>query len=139
MNQKVTILIHDVATGKLLHSFDLENICRECSVGWLGDEKRLFIGPFIVTEDGKVIPNAQPRVPRLLHTSLGLKPQQLSPSGRFAAFSDVRYKNYQPEEHVWAKDLQSGEEKELFMLPARTVPSSEPNVTLNVVGWVEKK
>jgi hypothetical protein len=67
------------------------------------------------------------------------QPQQLSPSGRFAAFSDVRYKNYQPEEHVWAKDLQSGEEKELFMLPARTVPSSEPNVTLNVVGWVEKK
>ena len=155
VKQKVTIFIHDAVTGKLLQSLDTTNLCRDCSeisMGWLADEKRLFFtlnldlvgggdvagaGTYIISEDGKVIKTPESEVPRQVLRPANW-PQQLSSSGRFLAFYQ-RFKNYQPEEHVWGKDLQSGEEKELFMLPARTVPSSEPDVTLNILGWVEKK
>ena len=146
MNQKGMIFIHDAVTGKLLQSVDITNLCPDCAyitIDWLADEKRLLLnGTYIVTEDGKVIPAAKSEVPRQapLHTSFGWKDPQLSLSGRFAAFSEVRNKTQElrPEEHVWGKDLQSGEEKELFMLPARIAPSSEPDVTLNILGWIEK-
>ena len=146
LGQKEMIFIHDAATGKLLQSLDITNLCPDCiyiTMGWLADEKRLFLldGTYTVTEGGKVIPAAKSEVPRqglLATTSLELK--QLSPSGRFAASLDVRYKKPElpPEQHVRGKDLQSGEEKELFMLPAKTV-LTEPDVTLNILGWIEQK
>lgn len=146
VGQKEMVFIHDAATGKLLQSFDITNLCPDCpyiTMGWLADERRLFLlnGTYTVTEGGKVIRTPESEVPRqglLATTSLELK--QLSPSGRFAASLEVRYKKPElpSEEHVRGKDLQSGEEKELFMLPAKTV-LTEPDVTLNVLGWIEEK
>jgi hypothetical protein len=44
--------------------------------------------------------------------------------------------NFQPEPHLWGQDLQSGEEKELFVAPPPNPPTSlEPNVVLTVLGW----
>jgi len=74
-----------------------------------------------------------------LGVSLGMESRQLSGSGKFVAFSDPLSKNYEPEEHVWGMNLETREEKELITLPARTIPSSEPKVTLNILGWLEER
>jgi hypothetical protein len=74
-----------------------------------------------------------------LHTSLGIGPHELTRSGKFVAFSDPRSKNYEREEHVWGLNLETREEKELITLPARTIPSSEPTVTLNILGWLDER
>jgi hypothetical protein len=74
-----------------------------------------------------------------LHTSLGIGPQELTRSGKFVAFSDPRSKNYEHEERVWGLNLETREEKELITLPARTIPSSEPTVTLNILGWLDER
>ena len=62
----------------------------------------------------------------------------VSPSGKYLAYVEERRlaPNFQPEPHLWGKDLQSGEEKELFIAPAPNPPTSpEPNVLLTVLGW----
>lgn len=69
----------------------------------------------------------------------GMESRQLSGSGKFLAFSDPLLKNYEREEHVWGMNLETREEKELITLPARTIPSSEPKVTLNILGWLEER
>lgn len=78
-----------------------------------------------------------------LHSStglyLGMATRDLSRSGKFVAFSDPLLKNYQREEHVWGMNLETREEKELITLPARTISSSEPKVTLNILGWLEER
>jgi hypothetical protein len=74
-----------------------------------------------------------------LHTSLGIEPHDLSRSGKFVAFSDPRSKNYEREEHVWGMNLETREEKELITLPARVIPSSEPRVTVTILGWLDAR
>ena len=62
----------------------------------------------------------------------------VSASGKYLAYVEERRlpPNFQPEPHLWGKDLQSGEEKELFVAPAPNPPTSpEPNVVLTVPGW----
>lgn len=61
----------------------------------------------------------------------------LSPSGRYLAYvEDRQVPNYRTERHLWAVDLQSGAETELFVAPPPNPPGSlDPNVTLTIVGW----
>ena len=61
----------------------------------------------------------------------------MSALGRYLAYvEDRQIPNYRTERHLWAKDLQSGAETELFAAPPPNPPSSpEPNVTLTIVGW----
>src|SRR5215471_6170756 len=65
---------------------------------------------------------------------------QSSASGKYLAFvEDRQTPDYRTEQHLWAKDLQSGEEKELFAAPPPNPPTSlEPNVTVVPLGWIEK-
>jgi hypothetical protein len=67
----------------------------------------------------------------------GIGFSHLSPSGKYLAYIEERQTpNYRTGRHLWAKDLQSGEEKELFVVPPPNPPTSpEPNVVLTVVGW----
>jgi len=74
-----------------------------------------------------------------LHTSLGMQPHELTRSGKFVAFSDPRSKNYETEEHVWGMNLETREEKELITLRARTIPSSEPKVSMTILGWLDER
>jgi hypothetical protein len=62
----------------------------------------------------------------------------ISPSGKYVAYIEHRQTpDYRSELHLWVKDLQSGEEKELASTPPPNPPSSpEPNVTLSVLGWL---
>ena len=64
----------------------------------------------------------------------------ISPSGKYLAFTEARMtKDYRTETHLWVKDLESGEEKELLTLPPPNPPTSpQPNETLVVLGWTEK-
>jgi hypothetical protein len=36
-------------------------------------------------------------------------------------------------------NLETREEKELITLPARTIPSSEPKVTVTILGWLDER
>jgi hypothetical protein len=65
----------------------------------------------------------------------------LSPSGKYLAYVENRQvPNYRNESHLWGKDLESGEEKELFVAPPPNLPESpEPNVAFTVLGWVDNK
>lgn len=69
---------------------------------------------------------------------LGLRQFYLSRSGKYLAYvEDRQIPNYRTERHLWGRDLQSGEEKELFVAPPPNPPTSpEPNVTFSVLGWV---
>jgi hypothetical protein len=96
-----------------------------------GSQPQMFL--VITTPERKVLGE----IP--LHTSLGIGPYELTRSGKFVAFSDPRSKNYEREEHVWGLNLETREEKELITLPARTIPSSEPTVTLNILGWLDER
>lgn len=62
----------------------------------------------------------------------------ISPSGKYLAYIEHRQTpDYRSELHLWVKDLQSGEEKELASTPPPNPPSSpELNVTLSVLGWL---
>jgi hypothetical protein len=59
-------------------------------------------------------------------------------SGKYLAFIEDRLtQNYRTESHLWAIDLESGEEKELLKTPAPNPPTSlEPNVTVTALGWL---
>jgi hypothetical protein len=65
----------------------------------------------------------------------------LSPSGKYLAYIENRQvPNYQTESHLWGRNLESGEEKELFVAPSPNPPGSpEPNVVFTVLGWVDNK
>jgi hypothetical protein len=62
----------------------------------------------------------------------------LSPSGKYFAYIERRTTpDYRSELHLWVKDLDSGEDKELLATPPPNPPTSpEPNVTLFVLGWI---
>jgi hypothetical protein len=68
---------------------------------------------------------------------LRLATYALSPSGRYLAYvEDRQIPNYRTERHLWAMDLRSGAETELFVAPPPNPPSSlDSNVTLTIVGW----
>jgi hypothetical protein len=64
----------------------------------------------------------------------------LSPSGKYLAYIENRtVPNYRTEVHLWARDLASGKEKEIFAWPPPNPSGSpEPNVVLTVLGWLGK-
>jgi hypothetical protein len=61
-----------------------------------------------------------------------------SPSGKYLAYIEARHTpDYGTELHLWVKDLSSGEEKEVLAAPPPNPPnSSEPNVNLSLLGWL---
>jgi hypothetical protein len=62
-------------------------------------------------------------------------------SGRYIAYIEERQtRQYQTERHVWAVDLDSGAETELFAVPPPQPPTSlQENVALTVFGWIGDK
>lgn len=63
----------------------------------------------------------------------------LSPSGKYLAYVEEReVSNYRTERHLWSIDLESGAEKEMLVTPPPNPPSStEPNVSLTILGWID--
>ncbi len=79
---------------------------------------------------------AQKGIP--LQNAKGARLFQLAPSGKFLLFVEDRLlKNYTTERHLWAKDMATGEEKELYVLPPPGYQNSQPNMTLTLLGWSE--
>lgn len=64
----------------------------------------------------------------------------LAPDGNFLAFvEDRELPNYTSERHIWALNLQTGEEKELFVAPPPNPPTSlTPNESAFILGWLRK-
>ncbi|SRR6266568_2729997 len=63
----------------------------------------------------------------------------LSPTGKYVAYIEERQvPKYRTERHVWGKDLRSGNEVELFVVPpVHPSSSTETNLTFTVLGWVQ--
>ena len=114
-------------------------------IGQLPDGRYLFLD--FGVKQGKPLNQTEPF---LVISGLAAKPQKyfplkfqiggwISPSGRYLAFTESRRTpDYRSELHLWVKDLESGEEKELLSTPPPNPPSSpEPNVTLFVLGWMQ--
>jgi hypothetical protein len=113
-------------------------------LGQLPDGRYLFQD--YGTKQGKPINQFEPF---LVISGLAAKPQKyfplklqmgghISPSGKYLAYVEHRQTpDYRSELHLWVKDLESGEEKELLSTPPPNPPSSpEPNVSLFVLGWM---
>jgi hypothetical protein len=62
----------------------------------------------------------------------------ISPSGKFLAYIERRQTpDYRSELHLWVKNLESNEDKELISTPPPGPPSSpEPNSTISILGWI---
>lgn len=113
-------------------------------LGQLMDGRYLFLD-YGMKERPKILRN----VPFVVISNSNTTPQRVvplkfpvggpvSPSGRYMAYLESRQtENYRT--HVWVKDLESGEDKELLAGPPPTSPNStEPNVALSILGWIEK-
>ena len=63
----------------------------------------------------------------------------LSPSGKYCAYLESRQTpDYRSEPHLWVRDLDSGDEKELFSVPPPNPPQSPtPNILLSILGWTD--
>jgi hypothetical protein len=63
----------------------------------------------------------------------------LSPSGKYCAYLESRQTpDYRSEPHLWVRDLNSGDEKELFSVPPPNPPQSPtPNILLSILGWTD--
>ncbi len=62
----------------------------------------------------------------------------ISPSGKYLAYIERRTtSDYRSELHLWVKNLETGEDKELASIPPPAPPSSpEPNQTIFILGWM---
>ncbi|HXW54605.1 MAG TPA: hypothetical protein VEJ67_02565 [Candidatus Cybelea sp.] len=86
-----------------------------------------------------VISGADPKLQKYFAMKFPIGDCYISPSGRYIAYLESRLTpDYRAEPHLWVKDLESGEEKELASAPPPNPPSSpEPNLTLFVLGWMQ--
>lgn len=64
---------------------------------------------------------------------------ELSPDGSLLAFAEDRQlPGYKAQRHLWIRNLQTGEEKEVLAVPLANPPTSpNPNVTATILGWLE--
>lgn len=71
---------------------------------------------------------------------LGASSFQLSPDGNFLAFAEDRQlPTYKTQRHIWALNLQTDKEKELFAVPPPNPPASpQPNESATILGWLER-
>jgi hypothetical protein len=85
-----------------------------------------------------VISGADPKLQKYFPLKFGVGDCYISPSGRYIAYLESRSTpDYRSEQHLWVKDLDSGEEKDLAATPPSNPPSSpQPNVALFVLGWM---
>jgi hypothetical protein len=84
-----------------------------------------------------VISSPDSRLQKQFPQKFSIGSGHISASGKYLAYIEERQTpNYRTERHLWVKDLQSGEEKELFSVPPPNLPTSpEPSVYLTVLGW----
>lgn len=89
------------------------------------------------TEPFLVIAGADGKLQKILPLKFPIS-GYISPSGKFLAYLESRMTpNYRTELHLWVKNLETGEEKELFSSPPPGPPSSpEPNATISILGWM---
>lgn len=61
----------------------------------------------------------------------------ISPSGKFLAYIELRQTpDYRSELHLWVKNLDTGEDKELISTLPGPTSSPEPNSTISILGWI---
>jgi hypothetical protein len=85
-----------------------------------------------------VISSSNPALQRVIHLKFRVG-GPVSPSGKYMAYLESRLTpDYRAETHLWVKDLESGDDKELLAVPPSGPPTSpEPNVGLSILGWID--
>jgi hypothetical protein len=84
------------------------------------------------------VESSDPKSPKQFPLKFTIGRAVPSASGKYLAFIEDRHTaDYRTELHLWVKNLATGEDKELFAAPPPNPPNSpEPNVTLNLLGWL---
>ncbi|HVJ05554.1 MAG TPA: hypothetical protein VM578_07765 [Candidatus Saccharimonadales bacterium] len=112
-----------------------ENVFHDYAVkdGAVGNMRRELQSFLVLTH-----PNGEDKRQLLLGASR-ISSYYLSPTGKYVAYIEERQvPNFRTERHVWGKDLRSGDEVELFVVqPVYPLSSTEPKLTLTVLGWVQ--
>jgi hypothetical protein len=95
-------------------------------------------GPFSELHPYLIVANSDPKARKQFPLKFALGRVVPSPSGKYLAYIEDRHTtDYRTELHLWVKDLESGGEKELFAAPPPNPPASpEPNLILNILGWI---
>jgi hypothetical protein len=77
---------------------------------------------------------------QLLLAKRGCSGFAFAPDSKFLAFvEDRQLPTYKTERHIWARNLQTGEDKELLMTPPPNPPNSpQPSPSAVILGWLEK-
>jgi hypothetical protein len=121
--------------------------CVATSFGWLADGKRLFV-EFVVTDedDGGAANHPDAYILPTNGVDKGAIPPGVGafqyPGYVHAKFIDRHLlgqtPDYRSEPHLWVRDLNSGDEKELFSVPPPNPPQSPtPNILLSILGWTD--
>jgi len=114
-------------------------------LGQLPDGRYIFVDygvkqgkPMTQTEPFLVIAGAGSRAVRQIPLRFSIGTCYISPSGKYLAYLEQRTTpDYRSESHLWVLNLDSGESKELLATPPPNPPTSpNPNVTLNILGWI---
>jgi hypothetical protein len=114
-------------------------------IGQLPDGRYLFLDyaakqgkPINGTEPFLVIAGADSKLQKAIPLKFPIGSCYISPSGKYLAYIERRQTpDYRSELHLWVKNLESGEDKQLLATPPPNPPSSpEPNVTLALLGWM---
>jgi hypothetical protein len=112
--------------------------------GQLSDGRYLFLDHGVKqgksprqTEHFLVIAGADGKLQKILPLKFPIG-GYTSPSGKFLVYLESRITpNYRSEPHLWVKNLETGEEKELFSAPPPGPPNSpEPNQSIFILGWI---
>ena len=97
-------------------------------------------GPFSNSKPYLVIfnPRSKSRKQFPLKSNIGLA--VISPTGRYLSFVREHVApDYRSEEQLWVMDLESGAEKEIYSTsPTQGPTSTEPNVSLRLLGWLDR-
>lgn len=111
-------------------------------LGQLPDGRYLFMDYGV--KEGKAYPfliiaGSAPKSVRQFPLRFPIATIYMSPSGKYCAYLESRQTpDYRGEPHLWIRDLNSGNEKDLFSTPPPNPPQSPtPNILLSIVGWID--
>ncbi len=114
-------------------------------LGQLPDGRNLFLEyaakqekPLSQTDPFLALSGPDSRFQKAFPLKFAINACYISPSERYLAYIERRTtSDYRSELHLWVKNLETGEDKELLATPPPNPPNSpEPNVSLSIVGWL---
>jgi len=92
-----------------------------------------------ITAPFLVIAGSDPKSVKQFPLRFAIGTIYISPSGKYGAYLETRQTpDFRGEPHLWIRDLNSGDEKDLLSVPPPNPPQSPtPNILLSILGWTD--